>query len=100
MDYFDNLYLEFNDNVPEEGDEVTGMGYIREPSGILYDLISLIQANQQLISISRQDIYVMTDNIGRMIIIFEKQQGDKDSNIVLDMEDLKHFDSKILLSNI
>jgi len=92
-----NLYLEFNDNVPEEGDKVTGMEYIREPSGILYDLISLIQANKDIIAKSDQEIYINTDNLNRSIWLMQDKPV---SMWVLKLYNLKHFDSEMLLNNI
>lgn len=90
------LYLEFNDNVPEEGDEVTGMGYIREPSGFFYDLLSLIQANQKIISKSKQYIYINPDNINQTIWIKQQEPVEK---WILELDKLKHFDSRVLLEN-
>ncbi|MDH5178735.1 MAG: hypothetical protein OEZ39_15050 [Gammaproteobacteria bacterium] len=91
-----NLYLEFNDNVPEKGDEVTGMGYIRDPSGFFYDLISLIQANQETISRSKQHIYIRTDNLNQAIWL---KQQEPVSKWFLKLYNLKHFDDKLLLQS-
>ena len=67
-----DLRLEFNDNVMK--DRITGMEYIREPSGLLFDLISLIQSNKNIVSNVDQDIYIDADNVNKSLSIYLRKE--------------------------
>jgi len=95
-----NLYLEFNDNISEHNDAVTGMGYIREPAGIFFDILSLIQANREVIAKSRQHIVIYPDNENGSISIDVSQQGDQASTQILDLQNQKHFDAAMILKHV
>lgn len=90
-----NMRLEFNDNI--KNDNITGMQYIREPSGLLFDLVSIIQNNSELVSKFNKDIFIEADNYNQMLTIYEQSPEDK---VLLNLKNIKHLDSGILVENI
>ncbi len=90
-----NIRVEFNDNIDK--DNVTGMEYIREPAGLLYDLIYLLQNNKQELNDIKQDVFVEADNLNKSLSIYLKY---KPQGYVLDSSDVSHFDKEKLLKGI
>lgn len=90
-----NIRLEFNDNIKE--DRVTGMQYIREPSGFLYDLIYLMQNNRPSLDNIKQDIYIEADNLNKSLSIYLKNQP---QGYILDSSNVEHFSKNQLLNGI
>jgi len=89
-----DLRLEFNDNGMK--DQIMGMEYIREPSGLLFDLISLIQSNRKHISNIDQEIYINADNINKSLSIYLKKQPEG----FIYNKKITHLDKKELLNGI
>ena len=90
-----DLRLEFNDNVMK--DRITGMEYIREPSGLLFDLISLIQSNKNIVSNVDQEIYIDADNVNKSLSIYLRKNP---KGYIVDENKITHIDKKILINGI
>jgi len=89
------IHVEFNDNLRAKDDQITGMGYIREPSGLLYDLIQIIQANHTALQNIDKNIHVSVGNNDKSLSIFQRTEP---SHFVLELDKIKHLDKKILLA--
>jgi len=90
-----DIRVEFNDNVSE--DEITGMEYVREPSGLLFDLISLIQSNQERVSNVNQQIYVDADNLNKSfsVYLYKPPEG-----YAVKKYNISHLDKNLLFQSV
>lgn len=61
-----NLRIEFNDNAE---DRITGMEYVREPSGMLFDMVYLIQSNAKRAAKLESDLLVKLGNNAGSVLI-------------------------------
>jgi len=89
------IYVEFNDNLRAKDDKITGMEYIREPSGLLFDLIQIIQTNRTKLVNVDKDIYVSVGNNDKGLWIYQQIEP---SYRILELNKTKHLDKKILLT--
>lgn len=60
------LYIQYNDN---GRDRISGMDYVRNPGGLLFDVISLLQANANQISKTGAEYVIEIGNINKYISI-------------------------------
>ena len=90
-----NIRVEFNDNI--KNDHVSGMTYIREPSGLFYDVIYLIQTNRQFLEHIKQDVFVDADNLNNSLSIYLKYEP---KGYILDESNVMHFEKTKLISGI
>jgi len=90
-----HIYAEFNDNLRAKDDRITGMGYIREPSGLLFDLIQIIQSNRTALRKIDKDIFVSVGNNNKYLRIYQQTEP---SYRVLKLNKIKHLDKKVLLA--
>lgn len=90
-----DLRLEFNDNA--DIDNITGMEYIRQPSGALFDLISLFQKNKEKISSLNQEIFIETDNYNKMLSIYLRK---KPKGYLVDLRNITHIDKNIIINGV
>jgi len=86
------IHVEYNDNA---FDKITGVEYIREPSGLLFDLIKIIQENSTIADQSNRNISVSIDNYGGSLWIYQET---KPSYVALHEKNIKHLDKKLLLT--
>jgi len=93
LSHFD-LRVEYNDNVP---DEITGMEYIRKPGGLLFDLIALVQANQESLTTSDKHIRVEIDSYNKYVLVSVQEPK---YERVLHLENIKKIDKQLLLNGI
>jgi len=90
-----HIHVEFNDNLRAKDDKITGMEYIREPSGLLFDLIQIIQANRVALLKIDKDVYVSVGNESKNLWILQQTEP---SYIAFELSKIKHLDRKILLT--
>jgi len=88
------IYVEYNDNAY---DTITGMNYVREPSKLLFDLLTLIQKNKKALSDSKLDIFVSVGNNNNYLLISQRKPSYKKHLL---LENIKHLDKKILLTTL
>lgn len=84
----------YNDNV---NDKITGVEYIRQPSGALFDVIYLLQKNSQAIIKLKKDIQVNVDNYGGHLSVYQEMEP---TSVLLRKNNFKHLDNKSLLSAV
>jgi len=84
----------YNDNVE---DKITGVEYVRQPSGALFDVIYLLQKNSASIVTLNKDIQVNIDNYGGNLSVYQEV---KPTSILLKKNNFKNLDYKELLSAI
>lgn len=89
------LRLEYNDNT--EVDNISGMKYIREPSGALFDLISIFQKNRTEISPISQHIHIDTDNYNKALSIYLRK---KPKGYLVDLRNISKIDKNIIISGV
>ena len=61
-----DIYVYYNDNAH---DKITGVDYIRKPSGLLFDLIKVIQGNKETLLNKKNSITVDIGNYNGYIMI-------------------------------
>jgi hypothetical protein len=89
-----DLRVEYNDNVT---DEISGMEYIRNPDGLLFDLIVLIQTNKDFLFKSNKRIRAEIDSYNRYILISIQEPEYKE---VLHLENIESLDKNSLLKGL
>ena len=85
------ISIVYNDNVE---DNITGVEYIRHPSGALFDVVYLLQKNSRIISKLNKDIQVNVDNFGGNLSVYQEV---KPTSVLLRKNNFKNLDKKALL---
>lgn len=69
-----SLYVEYNDMVP---DRIMGMEYLRNPDGLLFDLIAIVQDNKDKLEESNRAIYAHVDGYNKYLSIYQNKPEKK-----------------------
>ncbi len=88
------IYAYYNDNAH---DKITGVDYIRKPSGLLFDLIKIIQDNKETLLNNKNSINIDIGNHNGYIMVEQEKPVYK---TLVDFKKIKHLDNKSVLNTI
>lgn len=88
------IYAHYNDHAD---DKITGVDYIRNPDGLLFDLIKLIQDNQSIIKKSNKKISIDIGNHNKYLFITQNNPVRKE---IVDIRNINHLDKKLIMNTL
>lgn len=88
------ISIRYNDNVE---DKITGVNYIREASGALFDVTYLLQQHNSSISTLKKNITIKINNDSGRLRAYQKEEP---SSVLLKLNEIKHLKKDDLLSAV